>query len=149
MFWFALAILISLFIAWRFWIATDEEPVLTFLAFCCSTFLTLLLALPMISLSGGMKPGYSQGFRDGYVTKISHRGLLWKTWEGTMQSGSGELASVQSEYEFSVVDDELVKELALAAAAARRVRLVYSEYLITDWRKSESGYLIMNVEYLE
>lgn len=66
-----------------------------------------------------------------------------------MQSGSGEMASVQSEYEFSVANDELVEEIALAAASAKRVRLVYTEYFITDLRKSDTGYLVTNMEYLE
>ena len=148
MFWFILAALLTagtIFLVWR----EFEDLFITTMFGLLAAFIFSLLAIPMISLSGGMYPGYSQGFRDGYITKISHRGLLWKTWEGTLQSGSGEMASVQGEYAFSVVDDELVEEIALAAASAQRVRLVYTEYLITDLRKSDTGYIVTNVEALE
>ena len=149
MFWFILAGLMAVGIAWLVYREFEDWSITIMIGTLAGITLPLLISVPMISISGGMYPGYSQGFRDGYVTKISHRGILWKTWEGTMQSGSGQMASVQSEYEFSVANDELVEEIALAAASARRVRLVYSEYFITDLRKSDSGYLVTHLEYLE
>ena len=149
MFWFILTGLMATGIAWLVYRTFEDWFITTLAGVLGFILLPGLIAVPMISISGGMYPGYSQGFRDGYVTKISHRGILWKTWEGTMQSGSGEMASVQSEYEFSVANDELVEEIALAAASAKRVRLVYTEYFITDLRKSDTGYLVTHMEYLE
>lgn len=148
MFWFILAGMMAVGIAWLVW-REFEDWSITIMVGMLAAMMLPLLAVPLVQASGGMYPGYSQGFRDGYVTKISHRGMIWKTWEGTMQSGSGEMASLQNEYDFSVVDEELVEEMALAAASARRVRLVYTEYLITDMRKAHSGYVVTHMEYLE
>ena len=147
MFWFILAFVATVIACYMVWRYLDGFAASLFGPIFALGFFAL--ATVPISMTGGLAPGYSQGFRDGYVTKISHRGVIWKTWEGTLQSGSGEMASVQAEYAFSVVDDELVEEIALAAASAKRVRLVYHEYLIKDIRFTDTGYVVTHLEYLE
>ena len=70
--------------------------------------LILLLSIIMVpwyfKLTTGFMPTYSEGERIGYVTKLTAKGIFWKTWEGEMQMGTGELASLQEHFHFSVYD---------------------------------------------
>jgi len=53
--------------------------------------LPLIPAFPYIWGLAGFHLEVSEGYRVGQVVKLSHKGILWKTWEGTMgltQSGA-------------------------------------------------------------
>jgi hypothetical protein len=68
----------------------------------------------------------STGKRVGNLTKISKKGKLFKTWEGTIDEGSGDkLTSF-----FSVRNDEIANELY--EYEGRKVVIYYEEYL-ANW----------------
>jgi hypothetical protein len=99
---------------------------------------------------------YSDGHRDGYVQKMSKKGVVWKTWEGELAmpgfgSGSGKKTG-QSDggntWAFSVENDEVAQELD-KLQASQFVRLYYKERLwALPWRGS-TGYFVYKVEKLE
>jgi hypothetical protein len=99
----------------------------------------------LIASTGGLYDGYSEGYREGFVTKISHKGLIWKTWEGQMQVGVGELAALQEPFKFSMRDTEVIK-LVQSLAGDQRVKLHYTEWLIMPFKIGDSGYEIVKVE---
>jgi hypothetical protein len=85
----------------------------------------------------------SQGKRVGNLTKLSLKGQVFKTWEGTIDEGSGD----QLTSEFSVRDSGIAQELY--EYEGRRVVIHYEQYYIgwprdtnynvTAWRKFEEG----------
>ena len=86
----------------------------------------------------------SSGKRVGNLTKISKKGKIFKTWEGTIDEGSGDkLTSF-----FSVSDDKLGQELY--EYEGRQVVIYYEEHLIgfpydtkydvTSWKKKDGGF---------
>jgi len=68
---------------------------------------------------------YSAGNRVGKLVKLSKKGFLPKTWEGTLDLGSGDRLT----WDFSVHDDELGEKLQ--KHSGKMVNLEYRELL---WR---------------
>jgi len=89
----------------------------------------ILLTLALISLiSVGVgyaiiKYTYSQGQRAGRLVKILQKGFLLKTYEGTLDLGSGDKLT----WDFSVHDSDLGKKLE--SASGKMVKLEYKEML--------------------
>ncbi|MCT4641309.1 MAG: hypothetical protein N4A33_03360 [Bacteriovoracaceae bacterium] len=83
----------------------------------------------------------SSGKRVGNLTKISKKGKLLKTWEGTIDEGSGDKLTSY----FSVKSDKLGEELY--KYEGRQVIIYYEEYLVgwprdtkynvTSWKPKE------------
>ena len=65
-------------------------------------FVASLLCIFLIPATGGMLSGYSEGIREGYITKFSEKGIIWKTYEAQIQIGTGELAALQAPFAFSI-----------------------------------------------
>lgn len=117
------------------------------IAVVLSFFLLLAVALPTYPIVGcaeGLIPDYSNGIREGYITKISKRGVFWKTWEGQLQIGAGEQAALQAPYEFSVSDDALAQKIE--ASLGKRVSMRYREWYVMPYRVGESGYEALSIE---
>lgn len=115
-------------------------------------FVSLFLAIPAFypaqAVTGGFIDDYSQGQRTGYIIKLSNSGLIWKTWDGAMQLGTGNISSLQQPFKFSIVDDALVQSIKSAIDGGVRVRLTYQQYFIPNWRKGDTGYIITKIEEL-
>ncbi len=95
---------------------------------------------------------YSDGNRAGTVIKLSHKGLLFKTYEGELNLGlvlgdqSG--ASVSNVWEFSVPasNREALDKLDTAMARGRRAKLHYREmFAKIPWR-GDTKYMVYKVE---
>ena len=67
--------------------------------------------------------GYSSGVRTGKLVKISKKGFVLKTYEGTLDLGSGD----QLTWPFSVHDDDVGDKLI--NQTGREVSLKYKEHL--------------------
>jgi hypothetical protein len=96
---------------------------------------------------------YSDGHRDGYVQKMSKKGVVWKTWEGelAMPGFAGSKKQGQPDggnvWAFSVENDDVAAELD-KLEASQFVRLHYKEHLwALPWRGS-TGYYVYKVERL-
>ena len=94
---------------------------------------------------------YSQGTRAGTVVKMSHRGVLFKTYEGQLNLGgfSGETGSPASSlWDFSVdaSKDEIIKQLEDASLNGKRVKLYYNEKFYNFSWRGDTKYFIYKVE---
>ena len=94
---------------------------------------------------------YSQGTRAGTVVKMSHRGVIFKTYEGQLNLGgfSGETGSPASSlWDFSVdgSKDELIKQLEDASLNGKRVKLYYNEKFYNFSWRGDTKYFIYKVE---
>ncbi len=105
-----------------------------------------LITLPLWFI--GCAPHYSDGTRTGVVTKISHKGILWKTWEGQLNFGGmvqGDKGMVANVWDFTVESPSLVDTLNQAAASGKQVSLHYHQYLKRPVQSTDSGYMVDEV----
>lgn len=94
--------------------------------------------------TGGLLPGYSEGEREGYITKISTRGVIWKTNEIEVQVGTGEQAALQAPHHFSVVDAKVLA--SVKTNAGKRVKIRYTQWFFQPFSRGDSGYEITSLE---
>ena len=123
------------------------------------TFILVFMAavfLVIIGVPGGVMSNYSTGARTGIVNKSSHRGLLFKSWEGEVNMGgmrdvstgeAGHTNIVANIYEFSVTDNKVAQEIQEALDSGRPVKLSYHQYLVKPFGLSTS-YVIDKVDAL-
>ena len=97
-----------------------------------------LIGIPLACATGGMIPDYSNGVREGYITKLSKKGVIWKTWEAEMQIGSGEMSALQSPFAFSIKDDEMAE--SVRKNLSKKVTLEYRQWLLMPYQIGGSGY---------
>jgi len=105
----------------------------------------------------GNNINYSNGVRSGMINKISNKGLFWKTWEGEMALEgmvSGENSNGANVWDFSIDRDDpktqdLVKKIQTALSTGQKVKVDYTQKLTTwPWR-SDTTYLITDVQPIE
>jgi hypothetical protein len=114
-----------------------------------SAALAGLATVVTLPLTGGLMPNYSQGERNGYVTKLSYRGLIFKTWDGELQVGSGNQAALQEPFKFSVPDEKVREIMYEAADEGYRVKLLYNQYLLPDLRAGAHNSIITDIVILD
>ena len=86
--------------------------------------------------------GYSDGARTGLVNKISHKGLICKTYEGYVLVGNGQ--NVQPEqWDFTVKDESVAKQIE--SAEGKVATLEYHQYWITSPCWGDTSYEITGV----
>jgi len=107
----------------------------------------LPIAILMLCLSA-CAPHYSEGSRSGIVTKLSYKGIIWKSWEGEMVMGGMRQDeggnAVTNVFAFNV-DPACVREVQAAQDSGRAVKLVYRQWLLAPWT-IENGHVIVRVE---
>ena len=88
---------------------------------------------------------YSEGYRAGELVKFSHKGVVFKTWEGEISQGVSE-AQI---FSFSVEDNqkEVIKDLQ--DFQGQGVKLTYKERFATFPWLGDTKYFITNVEKTE
>lgn len=121
-----------------------------------ATILTVVVMgiLVLVYLSFG---SYSEGYRAGIVYKISKRGLIFKTYEGEMNTGNYVTTESPTQdntlstkvWEFSVASnqEEVIKQIENAVLTGKRVKLFYKQkYIVYPWQ-GETGNFIYSVEF--
>lgn len=93
-------------------------------------------------LFGGCYNGYSSGEREGTLVKFSYKGLLYKTYEGTLMMGVS-MATPSSSFDFSVTDIKEIK--ILKQSLGKTIRVQYVEWLFLPIMKGGSNYLVEKV----
>jgi hypothetical protein len=88
---------------------------------------------------------YSQGYRAGELVKFSHKGLIFKTWEGEISQGVSE----GQIFIFSVEDHEKELIQQLVDYQGAYVRLTYKERFKTFPWLGDSKYFVTEVEKTE
>jgi len=70
---------------------------------------------------------FSSGVRSGKLVKLSKKGLIFRTYEGTLDLGSGDKLT----WDFSIRDDDIGDELIKNSGSF--VKLEYKEYWINPF----------------
>lgn len=109
--------------------------VLFVLAFCAAPFVAV-------------GEGYSDGERIGVITKLSKKGVMNKTWEGTLQASGNDVSGLNA-FEFSTLNDKVADEISEAANGGKRVKLTYSQYLHRGPYLAGTRYEITKVEVMK
>ena len=98
----------------------------------------LCVGILAVALLSGCAPKYSEGERTGVITKISRKGLIMKSWEGTinqggtktLEEGNGNVSVVPNAEDFNVQDPKVVEQLQKAAKEGYRVTIKYQQWFI-------------------
>ena len=88
---------------------------------------------------------FSEGFRAGEIVKISHKGIIFKTWEGKLSQGISE----ELQFEFSVEENEKEVIENLQNLQGKRVKLTYKERFGTFPWMGDTKYYVTKVELTE
>lgn len=85
---------------------------------------------------------YSDGIRAGELVKFSHKGVIFKTWEGEISQGVSEAQL----FEFSVEDGEKQVIKDLMEFQGKYVKLHYYERFVSLFWLGDTTYFITKVE---
>lgn len=97
---------------------------------------------------------YSNGERIGMITKFSEKGLLWNSWEGTLNTTQTGMNSGNS-FEFSVDNDvndpKVIAKLDSAANLGWKVKIRYHQSVGLNWfnNRGETNYFVSDVVVLD
>lgn len=95
---------------------------------------------------------YSDGFRVGQVIKLSHKGVVFKTWEGTLDQGylapQTETGIATRVWDFSVDEGDTAVRKAIDDAIAhnQRVKLYYREKYFQWGFRGDTKYFVYQLE---
>lgn len=88
---------------------------------------------------------FSEGYRSGELVKISNRGIIFKTWEGTLSQG----VSDEQQFHFSVEGKDKTVLNKLKELQGNRVKLTYIERFGTFPWMGDTKYYVKEVEKVE
>jgi hypothetical protein len=109
-------------------------------------FLSLFVIIP---LGGGIGKNYGEVEQVGYLINCSHEGLIWKTYEGTIQKGVGEQASLENAFKFSTTDKDIASKLYSLLSSNQRIRVKCKLWFIMPYYKGLSGKELLSIEIIE
>ena len=116
---------------------------------------SILMAVLVGSLSSCV-PNYSEGSRVGVITKLSYKGIFFKSWEGSINQGGtkvradsdGNSIVVANAIDFNVQDPIVIARLTQAYKTGKRVEIVYAQWLVSPITQ-ESAYVVVDVKEAE
>lgn len=91
---------------------------------------------------------YSSGERTGSVRKFSHKGYVFKTWEGELY-GSDFQTSQQTAFNFSVMDENTANKIEQAMRTNDKVVLKYCEKKFKFPWQGDTYYFIENINIVK
>ena len=95
---------------------------------------------------------YSEGFRVGKVIKLSHKGYVFKTWEGTLDFGylqtdpSGGIATRIWDFSVAPGDAQVRQDIDAAIAGDYKVKLHYHEKYVKLFWRGDTNHFVTKVE---
>jgi hypothetical protein len=95
---------------------------------------------------------YSEGSRTGMLLKFSHKGYVFKTWEGELNLGGmtqGETTMLNNIWIFSVRDNETKTITDLQQYEGKRIRLSYKEKMRHFPWQGDTDYFVYQVEPIQ
>lgn len=114
--------------------------------------LSLFLAAALLMVS--CTENYSNGERIGMITKFSEKGLVWSSWEGTLNTTQTGMNSAEP-FEFSVDNDvndpAVIAKLDSAATNGWKVKIKYHETFGKNWfsNRGETNHFVKEVHVLD
>jgi hypothetical protein len=97
---------------------------------------------------------YSNGERVGMITKFSQKGLVYDSWEGTLNTTQTGMNSAEP-FEFSVDnainDPKVIATLDSAATEGWKVKIKYHQTFGKNWfnNRGETNYFVKEVHVLD
>jgi len=97
---------------------------------------------------------YSSGFRATVPTKISKKGMIIKTFEGTMNIGgltNTSEGTIPTTWDFTVKKsaDSVINKIDKAILEGHRVKLMYDEKYVRFFWLGDTKYFVYDVEVLD
>lgn len=97
---------------------------------------------------------YSTGFRAGVPTKISKKGVILKTYEGTLNVGgltNSAEGAIPTTWEFTVRKsaDSVIAKIDKAILEGNRVKLIYDEKYVHFFWLGDTKHFVYDVEVLK
>lgn len=113
----------------------------------------IMIALTMLLITS-CSENYSNGERIGSVTQFSETGLIWKSWEGhlnTTQSGMNSSVPFDFSIDNDSPDQTVINSIDSAAQFGWKVKLVYHQTRGWNWfsNRGETSHFITKVEVLD
>ena len=108
----------------------------------------------IVVLSTSCTENYSNGERIGMITKFSKKGLMFDSWEGTLNTTQTGMNSAEP-FEFSVDNDindpKVIATLDSAATEGWKVKVKYHQTFGKNWFKNrgETDYFVNEVVVLD
>ena len=116
-------------------------------------FLFLILIGSFVSYVWVCGTNYSEGSRTGVVVKVSKKGYLFKTYEGTLNLGSissGEGIIMPTKiWDFSIQKNDTSVFNKITRTQGKDVRLYYQEVVKTFVWQGDTRYYITKVEVVK
>ena len=114
-----------------------------------ASVIILLLAIAVLVFL--TMANYSSGYRAGVPTKISKRGVIIKTIEGTLNIGgltNTDQGAIPTTWDFSVRGsaDSVMTKIDNAILTGDRVKLLYKEKYMKFFWLGETRYFVYDVE---
>ncbi len=107
--------------------------------------------LLLIALLGITACSYSEGDRQGQITKLSRKGYIFKTWEGELATlAKGQIGTMlNNTFVFTITDEEMAKKVQAAMNTGKPVTLHYEQEFFTLPWEGETPYRITSVHIAE
>lgn len=114
----------------------------------------ILLSLFLAFLIYILFANYSSGSRTGYITKISHKGYIFKTYEGELNFGffggsANNGKPSENIWQFSVSNSEVAKLAEHASKSGHKVTLYYHQKYIKISLRGDTDYIVYKIEKSE
>jgi hypothetical protein len=115
-------------------------------------FVALLLVIAAGGLWFAVAADYSEGFRVGKVIKLSNKGVLFKTWEGTLDFGylqtdpAGGVATRIWDFSVAPGDAQVRSDIDAAIAGDYKVKLHYREKYVKLFWRGDTNHFVTKVE---
>ena len=124
-----------------------------FIGFLKKTAIVLLLLAIIVFLFLNLA-NYSSGFRAGVPTKLSKKGIIIKTYEGTMNIGgltNTSEGTIPTTWDFTVKKsaDSVITKINKAILEGHRVKLMYDEKYVRFFWLGDTKYFVYDVEVLQ
>ncbi len=105
-------------------------------------FIGILLALMALYYAFIYFVPYSEGVRSGELIKISHKGVVVKTWEGEISQG---ISGAQI-FAFSILDKDKEVIEKLKEYQGKYVKVSYTERYTTFFWLGDTKYFVTDVQ---
>jgi hypothetical protein len=86
------------------------------------------------------------GYRDGYVAKLSYQGHFYHSWEGDLLQQGGDPRTGPSNMWAFTITDAVVAKQAEAVDITMPVRLYYKKYARRPGYEGETNYRVYKIE---
>jgi len=93
----------------------------------------------ILPMTGGLYKNYGNIQQTGYLTNFGEKGVIWKTWEGELQKGVGENASLENCFKFSTTDPDMIQKLQKHLSTKQRLRITCRQWLCMPYSRGSQN----------